>query len=124
MYVHFGGRNVSCGFSWDGEKLSLGLLGEVTIAEVYNAFSPENMHEISIYNDDNTVNSIFSNQRVIGIYWSSDHVQIDCQVDPLQVTEATRIREEAEVSDGAIAELAEMIADLEARVEALEGGNE
>lgn len=131
MKIHVNGRNIQCGITKDGDKLGLVLLGETSVAEIYNAFLPATMPEITILDDAGSVISVYANHRILGAHWGQDRVQIDLQVEPLEATEAEEIRARIDAQEAntagdedAIAELAAIIADLEERVETLEGGNE
>ena len=127
MKIRIGEQEVEVAVVKDGQTLCLGLYGQTDIVEVYSAFQPNAMPEITIYDDEGHTNAIYANHKVTQVAWNENNIQVNLLVDPLEVSEATRIREEmgeqeesAAVSDDAIAELAELLAGLEERVTALE----
>lgn len=131
MKIYLNGRYIQCGLVTSGDRMSIVMTGETTIREIYEGFMPESMPEVTILEDDGSVYGVYMNQRVTGVHWNSDKVQIDLQVDPLDDTSAQVINaridaqeESTGISDGAIEELAALVADLDARVTALEGGEE
>lgn len=131
MKINVNGRYMPCGLVQDGDRMSIVLIGEANIRDVYNAFTPSAMPNVTIVDDDGTtVVAVYENRRITGVHWGETQTQVDLQVDPLTETEATRLTARmdeqeagAAVDEGAIEELAEIIADLSARVTALEGGN-
>lgn len=131
MKIYIGGRYIGCSLVTDGDRMSIVMMGETTIKEIYDSFMPESMPEITILEDGGEVYGVYMNRRVTGIHWNSDKVQVDLQVDPLDETSAQVINaridaqeESTGISDGAIEELAAIVAELDARVTALEGGEE
>lgn len=131
MKINVNGRYMPCGLVQDGDRMSIVLIGEANIRDVYNAFTPSAMPNVTIVDDDGTtVVAVYENHRITGVHWGETQTQVDLQVDPLTETEATRLTARmdeqeagAAVDEGAIEELAEIIADLSASVTALEGGN-
>ena len=114
-----------------GGTLSLGIYGLNDVAAIYNAFVPETSPEIRIYDDNDKICAIYANRKITGVNWNTENVQVTMVVDPLEVTAETRINEELEaqsesanISDDAIAELAEIVASLEERIAALESRGE
>lgn len=130
MKINVNGRYMPCGLVRDGDRMSVVLIGEANIRDVYNAFSPDAMPNVTLLDDNDAVIAVYENHRITGVHWGEAQTQVDLQVDPLEETEATRLTarmDEQEagtaVDEEAIEELAGIIADLSARVTALEGGN-
>ncbi len=76
--------------------------------------------KIEVLSDD-TVTATYFNKAVDSIKLVGDEIRIHIAVNELQDSEVTELTDRADTSDGAIEDLAAMIADLEARVTALEG---
>lgn len=127
MKIKINGQFYETGVVRNGNNLSLGIVGVEDIAAVYASFAPNLMPEIVLYDDKHVTSAIYANHRVTGVAWNPDNVQVNLVVDPLEVSEATRINdaiaeqnENANISDNAIADLAELVASLEERISALE----
>ena len=128
MYIVLNGKQYRL-FATNKSQSSLGLIfnNEYDVMELYSALTPNSVPTIIIYHDDGTIFESYANNRVIGFNMSEDQITITLQVDPLEVSAADRLQnaidvqnENIEVSDAAIAELAEYIASLEERIAALE----
>lgn len=68
-----------------------------------------------------TVTSTYYNKSIDSITLVGDEIRVHLAVNELQDSAVTELTDRADTSDGAIEDLAAMIADLEARVTALEG---
>lgn len=129
MQIQINGRNLPCSIVRSGDRMSIAVMGETSVREIYNAFLPETMPDVTILNDEGGVEAVYINHRITSVHWSDANVQVDLQVDPLERTEArtlsARMDEQeagSAVDEGAIEELAGLMAELSERVSTLEGG--
>lgn len=133
MTFNFLGQNITVNLLTSKDRLTMEFETNSTASEVLDAFSGDSLRQVTINNDDGTVNSIYANHRVTEVHVQNTTprvVSVTMQVDPLEVTEAQKLTEAVEaqkesgsVSEEAIVELADMITELEERVTALEAAN-
>lgn len=127
MKVKIDDQLVNCGLVMDGENLNIGLIGISDLGSVYQNFTPASMPQVMVYDDNDELIAIYANRKVTGVYWSKDNIQVSMQVDPVEISELDRVMEalneqseNSTVNEDAIAELAEIIADIDSRIEVME----
>lgn len=127
MKVKIDDQLVSCGLVMDGDNLNIGLIGISDLGSVYQNFTPSSMPQVMVYDDNDELIAIYANRKVTGVYWSNDNIQVSMQVDPVEISELDRVMEalneqseNSTVNEDAIAELAEIIADMDSRIEVME----
>lgn len=74
-----------------GEMLGLSFSYDTTLTELENLFSPDNLNEFQIIDDDNNVLKIFKNQRLTALSYDiqddQKYFKITLQVGSLKLTE-------------------------------------
>lgn len=130
MYIILNEQNVPVNISLVGDRLSLSFSTSEHLVDIFQAFQPDNMPEITIYDETkgNITSAIYASYKVIELHaFEQGYVQVDLQVSPLEISKERELRElimvqiqETFDNNEVIDEILAMLADHEARLKALE----
>lgn len=132
MYIYINEQIIPVSLSQSGDRLTLSFenIQDNDFLELYKLFQPESTPEIVLYDEtqNNITSAIYANHRVIAFHlMEAGIIQIDLQVDPLEISEARRISETLQAqlqemveNNVVLNEILTMLADHEARLQALE----